>query len=877
MSDVETACRQLGFQGGRFFSWFNRRMPVKSRLLYEEPKCTGTETSLFDCKWETRQLGSGVCDYHPDLGIQCDSRHDKPIPFWRGLRFENALSTKKLTLSNTLYVPESRSTIRFVNVHYAGAGRDISSTSALDVVGVPPKIDQLEIFSSAYNGINITNPEAPVTINNCRIRNNRGYGIFINSSYGLAHIDGCTVGENGGDGIRFVRAEERPDERSDRYGYNDFCQLATASSQTFPLQLFAEQTRFLLKAAQCSKVFTTRYGHKITLHFVRAVTDRNDSASIEIYDGSSLNNRLITKFLVRNNTRPQSVTSLSNQMFINFQAEPMTNIVIFLRLMSGRGKSFDLNVSNSDISENLGRGVSIDNLRSQVHIHKSAVSKNEHVAGLHVTSGVGEVNVSDSRISFNEGDGINVTYTGGSRNISRSSISSNKGYGIAVWLNDTAETEYILVNQTSVVEYSEIYKNLDIGVLHGNYCGPSLFNFTANQFKNSVSDALEILTCWRKTDVLTDIEITRNHFLSNERISLKISPAVNIRAYIDGNHFRQGSFGGLLIKNKPLEEFNVLKSDILVQSNYFLNNSGTYVVNLGLSTYAENQYLLFTKNFVKNNIVSEPFQREDRTVSSLNPRSRVAAPVVVGSNNIDIFRNIIENPHSKYEIGSHLEDQSKIINCTYNWLGFNSDESIFHRIFHRYDRYNLAKIVFIPFLLHNTNPLTPRINTNQFYVPKFLTVGSDVVGGEIEGEENLPRGEYNVVRDISIRPGGKLMIEPGVTLRFPPAIGMMVGGRFEAKGVEPDSIRFTLKEELTHGPDNVTYETDTEEYISETEQIVVEPSVPIRLLGGNTETEGRLQLKINNQWGTVCNYGWTIQNAALVCQQLGYVLNPDDW
>jgi len=32
-----------------------------------------------------------------------------------------------------------------------------------------------------------------------------------------------------------------------------------------------------------------------------------------------------------------------------------------------------------------------------------------------------------------------------------------------------------------------------------------------------------------------------------------------------------------------------------------------------------------------------------------------------------------------------------------------------------------------------------------------------------------------------------------------------------------------------------------------------------------------------NTWGTVCNYGWTIDNAALVCRQMGLVLNPADW
>ncbi|XP_056639840.1 protein bark beetle [Diorhabda sublineata] len=873
--DMATACRQLGFQGGVFHSWYNRQKPLKPRILLEEPKCIGTENSIFDCQWQKRQMGSGVCDYHPDLGIECLPYHDTPLPFWRGIKFENAINEKKLTLYNTLYVPTSLSKLKYVNIYYAGAGRDQNATSALQITGVPPVMDYVEIINSAYNGLNVTNPEAPITINNCKIRNNRGYGIFINSSYGLAHIDGCVITANGGDGIRFVRSEERPDEKADRKGYKDFCQLALASSQTFPIQLYAQQTIFITKEIDCEKTFKTRYGHVLTLHFIRAVTDRNDTASLEIYDGSNLNNRIINSFPIRNNTRPQAVTSIGNQMYIKFRANPMTDMVIFLRITSGLKKSFDLNVSNSDVSENIGRGIIIDNLRSQIHVHKSSVSKNEHVAGIQVTSGVGDVNITETRVSFNDGDGINITYTGGSRNISRCSISSNRGYGVAIWLNNTKETEYIVVNQTSVVQYSEIYKNLDVGVLHGNYCGRALFNFTENSFKNCLNDALEIISCLKPTNTLTKLQIGYNRFYGNEKLSLKIYPAVNLNAVIEYNHFRQGTFGGMLIKTKPLEEYSLLKSNILVQQNYFLNNTGTFVVNLALSPYSENQYLLFTRNFVKGNKISEPFQMEDGT--NLYPRSRVAAPVVIGSNNVEVFRNIIENPDSKYEIGSHLEDQSKTINCTFNWLGYGNDEKIFHRIFHRYDRYNLARIVFIPFLLHNTNPLTTRINANQFYVPKFLADGSDKLGGEIEGEEIITRGEFVVVRDISIRPGGKLTIEPGVTLRFPPSIGMMIGGRLEAKGIEPDSIKFTIKEEILHAPDNVTYDVNTENLETQAEVFEIEPKVPIRLLGGNTETEGRLQIKVNNQWGTVCNYGWTIKNAALVCHQLGYVLNPDDW
>lgn len=42
----------------------------------------------------------------------------------------------------------------------------------------------------------------------------------------------------------------------------------------------------------------------------------------------------------------------------------------------------------------------------------------------------------------------------------------------------------------------------------------------------------------------------------------------------------------------------------------------------------------------------------------------------------------------------------------------------------------------------------------------------------------------------------------------------------------------------------------------------------IRLQGGGTGTEGRVELCVNNLWGTVCGDSWSTSNAAVVCRQL---------
>jgi len=70
-ADLETACRQLGFQGGAWWGWVDRQPGFKPRLLFEEPNCRGTETSLFECNWSSRQLGAGVCGkyHHRELSV----------------------------------------------------------------------------------------------------------------------------------------------------------------------------------------------------------------------------------------------------------------------------------------------------------------------------------------------------------------------------------------------------------------------------------------------------------------------------------------------------------------------------------------------------------------------------------------------------------------------------------------------------------------------------------------------------------------------------------------------------------------------------------------------------------------------------------------
>ena len=67
--------------------------------------------------------------------------------------------------------------------------------------------------------------------------------------------------------------------------------------------------------------------------------------------------------------------------------------------------------------------------------------------------------------------------------------------------------------------------------------------------------------------------------------------------------------------------------------------------------------------------------------------------------------------------------------------------------------------------------------------------------------------------------------------------GMMISGELIAEGdLQGGQPLFTL---LDTPRDNLT-------------------QVPVRLVGGKTIREGRLQVYKDDTWGTVCNFGWTI-------------------
>ncbi|XP_073442940.1 lysyl oxidase homolog 3 isoform X2 [Dendrobates tinctorius] len=149
-------------------------------------------------------------------------------------------------------------------------------------------------------------------------------------------------------------------------------------------------------------------------------------------------------------------------------------------------------------------------------------------------------------------------------------------------------------------------------------------------------------------------------------------------------------------------------------------------------------------------------------------------------------------------------------------------------------------------------------------------------GGSRPGEgrvEVLKNGQWGTVCDDrwDLQAASVICRELG----FGSAKEALTGARM-GQGMGPvhmNEVRCTGNEQSLF---DCQYKNITQEDCKHSEDASVKCNIPymgydkvIRIIGGRTQFEGRVELKLGNTWGYLCSDGWTTKEAMVACRQLG--------
>ena len=143
-----------------------------------------------------------------------------------------------------------------------------------------------------------------------------------------------------------------------------------------------------------------------------------------------------------------------------------------------------------------------------------------------------------------------------------------------------------------------------------------------------------------------------------------------------------------------------------------------------------------------------------------------------------------------------------------------------------------------------------------------LTKSFQEVNGTINGNLtfNSTDGPYLVTSELVVAHNATLTIEAGSEVVFVPTVGLRVHGSLHARGTHLNRTTFRAL------PCNETVfcnNTNLDRFYN--------PG--IKLVGGTSHSNGRLEIQRNGQWGTICNYAnrWDYKETTVACRQLGFL------
>ncbi|CEF63163.1 SRCR domain and Parallel beta-helix repeat and Pectin lyase fold/virulence factor domain and Pectin lyase fold domain and C-type lectin-like domain and C-type lectin fold domain and SRCR-like domain-containing protein [Strongyloides ratti] len=914
--DTTVACNSLGYSGGGFWKWYLRNNDTYP-IVISKPNCHYGASNLYECEGlkdvNKIPMSENICQGEDDIGLYC---WGKPIfrgweKHWKGIQIINSPFTfVNEDPDEVSLIRKSYSRLDYVDIMYAGYDLQTKNvTPAVYVEGTPPLFNGMKVSKSARDGFFFYESSGPIFITNSTIEYNRGHGIAVdNTTDGRLFVNSTIIQNNYGDGIwykqkrggiqliqklnnnRFKRQISFFEEENDRI---DMCKThILPSNQFFPhlIRLHLQNGTFynIDDPPLCwmSLSLPSRLSYTYTIQFIDIINRNNDDieskTNLIICDGNENENLCRNErynIPIYNGIFPQSISlkSHSQPIYIALlhKTSPLYNgkvvgdIEIRFKIHASvldKG-IYGLNVTNSLIFNNTGCGIRAMEIRDRTCLSNVTINNNEGLAGFLIKDGSADVWVNGSSIDNNWGDGMNISYAGGSINFNGSTLIGNRWRGFAFHQNDSLpflplRQEIIFKGRPSNNRFylrTILAHNLWGGMLIGNYCTPFGMNFEPKVFINWVEFVsniyhphIEVFSCqriWPPTGQ-TLLDISGNRIERGTGIGFRMEPAVNVLATISSNIFLEINNTALLIRNSKHPQLSILPAKVNISKNAFKFNRGQYIVNIGLNEEAENQKMFFNQqNEVNENKVINPFPY-------LKPRSTPYAALVVSSSNVIIQRNCFRNPEADYEIGTELSEHAKWIDAKENNWGSPQREIFMPKIFDQFYRYSLASIEVNPYAA-TCNQLNPKITYLQEYFRQFKKESHPfILGGKIYENHDLVKGRYVVTDDLHIVPGAKLTLSPGTVIEFSDNTGMLVEGELLRTDMieSKEPIIFTGKKFNQQKVKNVRLMDEND----------------------NEDTyEGRLEVFIDGNWGSVCNRSFTAFHGQLVCNQLGLIIDPE--